>query len=204
MPDFAARIHSSRANQSLCQYVSAMKEYNGIIGEKIYHADGSLKLSLQNFENGQHQSHSMVDQFHCHSDSNETTGSTESETSSARRKLVVASAVCVLFMVIEIIGGLLANSLAIVSDAAHLLTDFASFMISLLSIWYASRPATKQMSFGYYRAEVLGAFISVILIYVVTGNLLYFAIQRLVEKNYEIKADFMLITSIFGLVVNIM
>lgn len=183
-----------------------MNEFKEIIGEKIYHSDGSLKLSLQNYDAGHthlHHHQSLMDQFHCHSDSNDSRSS-DGESNSARRKLIIASIICVIFMIIEVIGGILANSLAIVSDAAHLLTDFASFMISLLSIWYASRPATKQMSFGYYRAEVLGAFVSVILIYVVTGNLLYFAIQRLIEKNYEIKANFMLITSIFGLTVNIM
>lgn len=48
----------------------------------------------------------------------------------------------------------MSNSLAIATDAAHLLTDFASFMISLFSIWVASRPPTKKMPFGWYRAEV--------------------------------------------------
>lgn len=53
-------------------------------------------------------------------------------------------------------GGILANSLAIATDAAHLLTDFASFMISLFALFLASRPATKRMSFGWYRAGELG------------------------------------------------
>lgn len=52
------------------------------------------------------------------------------------------------------LGGVLSNSLAIATDAAHLLTDFASFMISLFSIWVAGRPATRKMPFGWYRAEV--------------------------------------------------
>lgn len=54
-----------------------------------------------------------------------------------------------------IVGGVWSNSLAIATDAAHLLTDFASFMISLFSIWVASRPATRRMPFGWYRAEVI-------------------------------------------------
>jgi len=61
----------------------------------------------------------------------------------ARRKLIIASVLCLFFMVVEIVGGVLANSLAIATDAAHLLTDFASFMISLFSLWVASRPATR-------------------------------------------------------------
>lgn len=51
-----------------------------------------------------------------------------------------------------ILGGVIAGSLAIVSDAAHLLTDFASFMVSLLALLLASRPPTRKMSFGWYRA----------------------------------------------------
>jgi len=49
-------------------------------------------------------------------------------------------------------GGKLANSLAIMTDAAHMLSDFASFLISLFALWMANRPATQKMSFGYYRA----------------------------------------------------
>ena len=50
------------------------------------------------------------------------------------------------------VGGKLANSLAIMTDAAHMLSDFASFLISLFALWMANRPATQKMSFGYYRA----------------------------------------------------
>ena len=57
-------------------------------------------------------------------------------------------------VLINFLGGVWSNSLAIATDAAHLLTDFASFMISLFSIWVASRPPTKKMPFGWYRAEV--------------------------------------------------
>jgi Co/Zn/Cd efflux system component len=50
------------------------------------------------------------------------------------------------------IGGYLANSLAIITDAAHLLSDFASFLISLLAIWFATRPSTSKLSYGWHRA----------------------------------------------------
>lgn len=101
-------------------------------------------------------------------------------------------------------GGYLSSSLAIATDAAHLLTDFASFMISLFSLWMATRPPTKTMSFGWYRAEVIGALTSVLLIWVVTGVLVYLAVERIIYKNYEIEATVMLITSALGVVVNLM
>jgi Co/Zn/Cd efflux system component len=55
-------------------------------------------------------------------------------------------------MTAEIVGGVFANSLAIISDAAHLLTDLAGYMISLFALWLATRPATKKMNFGWYKS----------------------------------------------------
>ncbi|KAL7049186.1 hypothetical protein ACKWTF_003624 [Chironomus riparius] len=62
----------------------------------------------------------------------------------ARKKLIIASILCVVFMIVEIVGGLLSNSLAIATDAAHLLADLASFMISLLALYIANRKSTKR------------------------------------------------------------
>ena len=81
-------------------------------------------------------------------------------------------------MIAEIVGGVLSNSLAIATDAAHMLTDFASFLISLFAIWMAAKPKSQKMSFGWHRAEVLGATVSVLMIWLVTGVLVYMAILR--------------------------
>ncbi|XP_068626234.1 proton-coupled zinc antiporter SLC30A2-like [Battus philenor] len=134
---------------------------------------------------------------HCHRSRNEDIDKR------ARRKLIIASILCVIFMIGEIIGGYISNSLAIATDAAHLLTDFASFMISLFSLWVASRPATRRMPFGWYRAEVIGALTSVLLIWVVTGVLVYMAVQRVITNTFEIDATVMLITSAIGVAVNL-
>ena len=106
-------------------------------------------------------------------------------------------------MIAEVVGGVLSNSLAIATDAAHLLTDFASFMISLFAIWVAGRPSSQRMSFGWHRAEVLGAMVSVLMIWVVTGVLVYMAVLRVISMEFEIDAKVMLITSGLGVLVNI-
>ncbi len=62
---------------------------------------------------------------------------------------------CVLFIIVEIVGGLLANSLAVMTDAAHLGSDLVSFGISLGAVVLAQRPPTSTHSFGFFRAEVL-------------------------------------------------
>ncbi|CAG2123224.1 unnamed protein product, partial [Medioppia subpectinata] len=140
-----------------------------------------------------------VNWSHCHS----LDSSGEVVDKSARRKLIIASILCLIFMVIEVVGGLLANSLAIATDAAHLLTDFASFMISLFSLWVASRKASSRMSFGWHRAEVIGALTSVLMIWVVTGILCFMAVERIMSKKYEIDAQIMVITASIGVIVNI-
>lgn len=122
---------------------------------------------------------------------------------SARRRLIAASIICLVFMIGEVVGGVLSNSLAIATDAAHLLTDFASFMISLFAIWLSSRPATRKMSFGWYRAEVIGALLSVLMIWFVTGLLVYLAVERIRTNDIKIDSLVMVITASAGLVVNI-
>lgn len=135
---------------------------------------------------------------HCHLKEQDV-----AENHKARRTLIIASILCLSFMVAEVIGGYIAGSLAVITDAAHLLTDFASFLISLFSLFMATRPATRRMSFGWHRAEVLGAFISVLFIWIVTGVLVYIAIERIVNKSYEIRAGPMLITAAVGVFVNV-
>jgi len=138
-----------------------------------------------------------LDDTHCHQER------TDGVDKKARRKLILASILCVLFMIGEVVGGVMANSLAIATDAAHLLTDFASFMISLFAIYMAGKPKSQRMNFGWHRAEVLGAVVSVLMIWVVTGILVYLAIQRVITADYEINATVMLITSGVGVLVNI-
>lgn len=152
-------------------------------------------------KDGQNSVSQKIDlQPHCHT-YDEERSKTDKQ---ARFRLILASILCLFFMLVEVVGGYLANSLAIASDAAHLLTDFASFMISLFSIWMATRPASRRMSFGWHRAEVVGALTSILLIWVVTGILCYIATERILENNFEVDATIMVITAAVGVVVNLM
>ncbi|XP_054035808.1 probable proton-coupled zinc antiporter SLC30A3 [Dryobates pubescens] len=121
----------------------------------------------------------------------------------ARRQLSIACAVCCIFMVGEVIGGYLAHSLAIMTDAAHLLTDVGSMSVSLFSLWVSTRPPTKTMTFGWHRSETMGALASVLSIWVVTGALVYLAAARIISNDYEIEARAMLATSACAVGVNL-
>ncbi|KAM4724859.1 proton-coupled zinc antiporter SLC30A2 [Anableps anableps] len=139
---------------------------------------------------------------HCHDNSN-AQQDRETEKKVASRRLYVVSVICLLFMIGEIVGGYLAGSLAVMTDAAHLLTDLASFVISLFSLWLSSKPATQKLSYGWHRAEILGALLSVFTIWVVTGVLVYLAVERLIHDDYTIEGHIMLITSGCAVVANI-
>ncbi|CAL8284099.1 unnamed protein product [Lota lota] len=136
---------------------------------------------------------------HCHGGNNDdadaASWAARTEKRAARRKLVLACVVSLVFMIGEVIGGYAAQSLAIMTDAAHLLTDFGSIMISVFSLWISTRPPTKTMTFGWHRAEAMGALVSVLSIWAVTGVLVVLAGQRIMDGNYEINTHIMLLTS---------
>lgn len=118
------------------------------------------------------------------------------------RRLVLACALTTFFFIVELVGGYFASSLAIMSDAAHLLSDLAAFAISLTALAVAALPASPALTFGYARAEVLGALVSVALIWALTAALVVFAIARLFNPT-PVNGPLMLILGIIGLVVNV-
>ena len=80
------------------------------------------------------------------------------EIGKARLKLVLAMTAA--FMVVELVGGLLANSLALIADSAHMLTDVGALGLSLFVLWFSRRPATDEKTYGYLRLEILAALLN--------------------------------------------
>ncbi|XP_023669645.1 probable proton-coupled zinc antiporter SLC30A4 [Paramormyrops kingsleyae] len=119
------------------------------------------------------------------------------------KKLGCAALLYFLFMIGELIGGYVANSLAIMTDALHMLTDLVGIVVSLLALWLSSKPPTKRFTFGLHRLEVVSAAISVLLIYILTAVLLNEAVQRTIHQDFDIDGDVMLITAAVGVAVNL-
>ena len=120
----------------------------------------------------------------------------------AIRKLIWVCVICTIFMTIEIIGGYLANSIAIMSDAAHLLSDLLGFLISIMSIYISRKVAKNNMSYGYHRAEIIGALVSIVLIWALTLWLLYEATLRIIIPP-QVDGFIMIIISIIGFSFNV-
>ena len=137
---------------------------------------------------------------HMHGD--EGQGGANSAVKRDTRRLLIAITLCFVFMVAEIVGGWLSGSLAIMTDAAHLLSDVAGFLISLLALTWSTRPANTRLSFGYHRAEILGALLSIALVWILTAFLVVEAVHR-VRNPEPIDAKVMLAVAVIGLIVNI-
>lgn len=119
-----------------------------------------------------------------------------------RRPLAIALAITATFLVAEIIGGILTNSLALLADAGHMATDAAALALSLFATWLARRPATTQRSFGYLRGEVLAALINAATLVAISIYIFYEAFQRLGEPP-EVDSGPMLVVAVLGLLANV-
>ncbi|KAG0063377.1 hypothetical protein BGZ90_002691 [Linnemannia elongata] len=124
------------------------------------------------------------------------------ESTKNKRKLIFVTVLCLAFFAVEMVGGYFAKSLALMSDAFHLLSDVVSFMVSLIAIWLSEQPATKRHSFGYHRAEVLAALMSVFIIWILTAFLLMEAYER-IQNPQSIDGKTMCIVASIGVLINI-
>lgn len=106
------------------------------------------------------------------------------------------------FLIAEVVGGILTNSLALISDAAHMFTDSAALAISLAAIRIGRRPADRQRTFGYYRFEILAATVNAVLLFMVAVYILYEAWDRF-RNPPEVQSVAMLVIASLGLLVNL-
>jgi len=119
-----------------------------------------------------------------------------------KSRLLGALALTTSFMLIEVVGGLWTGSLALLADAAHMLTDAGGLALALIAIRFAERPATPQKTYGYVRMEVLSALTNAVVLLLLTTYILYEAYQRFLNPP-EILSGPMLAVAVAGLAVNL-
>lgn len=118
------------------------------------------------------------------------------------RRLAVVLGLVVSYLVVEVVAGLLTNSLALLADAGHMLTDAFGIGLALLAIWFARRPATPERSFGYYRVEIFAAVANAFILIGVAAYILYEAIQRFAAPPEVIGLPMMAV-ALGGLAINV-
>lgn len=119
-----------------------------------------------------------------------------------RRRLLFALGLTATIMVAEAVGGFLTNSLALLSDAGHMLTDVSAMILSLLALWFAGRPADLKKTYGYYRMEILSALLNGVMLLVITIFILMEAWERL-RTPATVELGPMAIVAAIGLVANL-
>eukprot|EP00276_Gloeochaete_wittrockiana_P002974 CAMPEP_0184656854 /NCGR_PEP_ID=MMETSP0308-20130426/16804_1 /TAXON_ID=38269 /ORGANISM="Gloeochaete witrockiana, Strain SAG 46.84" /LENGTH=402 /DNA_ID=CAMNT_0027094165 /DNA_START=174 /DNA_END=1382 /DNA_ORIENTATION=+ len=157
----------------------------------------------------EHSSHDVRGHRHSHSHdhsvdhhSHDHAHGLEAHRHASRKVLTLALILTVVMMCAEVVGGYIANSLALMTDAGHLLTDVGALCLSLFAAWLAKRPSTSKMSFGFHRAEILGAVLSALTIWLLAGILIQAAIGRIKDPP-PVEGFTVMVTACFGLVVNI-
>ena len=126
----------------------------------------------------------------------------ERQDSVVGRPLKVTLGLVLVIMIAEIIGGILSNSLALMSDAGHMLTDALALGLSLFAVSLARRPATPTRTYGYHRAEIMAALANGTLLILISVFIFYEAYRRFFETPV-VKSPLMLIVAGIGLVANL-
>lgn len=119
-----------------------------------------------------------------------------------KKDLLIALSITLLMMVVEIIGGLLSNSLALLSDAGHMFIDNISLLLSFFAMKFATMPATEKKTFGFYRLEILAALINGVTLVLISLYIIYEAYFRIIHPQ-PVHGMLMLVIAVIGLVANI-
>ena len=120
----------------------------------------------------------------------------------ARGSLKIALIISATFLVAEFFGALYTNSLALLADAGHMLTDVAALGLSFFAMRFATRRATPQKTYGFYRIEILAALLNGVLLVLIALYIFYEAYHRLMDPP-DVKANWMLVVAVMGLTANL-
>lgn len=142
-------------------------------------------------------SHSGHDHGHIH-----TQPSGNKDAGAHQTALLRALTVTLLFAFVEVIGGFYANSLALLSDAVHMLTDAGALTLSLVVIWVARKAAPRGYTYGFQRVEILGALLNALLVWLVSGFLIFESIERF-QNPAIVKGGVLFSVASIGLLVNL-
>lgn len=120
-----------------------------------------------------------------------------------KKGLLIALLITTGIMFLEFFGGLFTNSLALLSDSGHMLSDASALLLSLVAIWFSSRPPSSVRTFGGYRFEILAALFNGVTLFVIAGFIVWEAFDRFLEPQTVASGTMMLIAAI-GLLANLL
>lgn len=129
-------------------------------------------------------------------------GHSHDHRSASRRSLRISLALIMAYMVVEVVGGLVSGSLALLADAGHMLTDGSAISLALLAIWVSGRPASIEQTFGFHRTEILAALLNALSLWFISA-LIFFEASRRFDDTLDVDGGIMLAVGAVGLLVNL-
>ncbi len=145
---------------------------------------------------------SMSTDDHDHDEHADGSHSALGDRSAKRKPLLIALGITTVFLIVEVIGGIAAHSLALLADAGHMVTDAGALSLSLFAAWLAGRPATARRSFGFMRAEILAAAVNAAVLLLLSLYIFYAAWERFSDPP-EVRSRLMLVVAVAGLGANL-
>ncbi|UOB20872.1 cation diffusion facilitator family transporter [Macrococcus armenti] len=124
------------------------------------------------------------------------------EQSQSKRTLWISLFITLFFTIVEVVGGILSNSLALLSDSMHMLSDVLALGLSMIAIYFASKKPTSNHTFGFLRLEIIAAFLNGLALIIISIGICYEGIMRMIHPQV-VDVKLMLIISTIGLIVNI-
>jgi cobalt-zinc-cadmium efflux system protein len=155
-------------------------------------------MSLSHAQNEIHDHAHGHDHTHDHGHDNNL----RVTTSGGKKDLLIALSITLLMMIAEVVGGLLSNSLALLSDAGHMFIDNIALLLSFFAMKFSSMPANEKKTFGFYRLEILAALINGVTLVLISLYIIYEAYLRILHPQ-PVQGTLMLVIAAIGLVANI-
>ncbi len=120
-----------------------------------------------------------------------------------KQGLLIALCITASIMILEFVGGLWTNSLALLSDSGHMLSDAGSLVLSLTALWFAAKPSSAHKSYGFHRIEILAALFNAVTLFVIAGLIIWEAVGRFMDPPTVASGSMMLIACV-GLMANLL
>ncbi|KAA1188662.1 cation diffusion facilitator family transporter [Paenibacillus sp. B2(2019)] len=175
-----------------------MKDKKNNHNHQIEHLDGQHSDHDHSDHNHSDHNHSHAGHDHSHGPH----GHHHFDPSGNKKGLMIALIITVGIMFLEFFGGLITNSLALLSDSGHMLNDASSLALSLVAVWFATKPASPNKTYGFHRFEILAALLNGVTLFVVAGFIIVEAYGRFFEPPTVASGSMMLIACI-GLLANV-
>ncbi len=129
-------------------------------------------------------------------------GHVQAANESNMRRVMIALVITGLFMIVEVIGGIISGSLALLADAGHMLTDTMALALAAMAFHVSKRPPDGKLTYGYQRFQILAAFVNGLSLLAIVGWILFEAVSRFITPR-DVLGETMLLVATAGLVVNI-